>query len=256
MGKYQGNPVSGGVAAGKVYKHVPYRAIVDREPVSGQSAEEILAACMAAKDLAARELNALKAGFGPEETDKDAIVGAHLEILNDPALEELIAGYVRDGRCNAKWAIEQAFEMFINLLSQVTDDTIRERITDMKDVRDRLLRNCDGVAESNLSGLTEPVIVAAHELYPSDAASLNRATVRAIVTETGGATSHTAIIARCYGIPALLEVPRAMAVLQDGEYAVVDAVDGILAAGLGQAELAEYEKKAAQYRTDQAGFKA
>lgn len=236
MGRYQGNPVSDGIATGIVYKHIPYQAVVDREPVSGESAEEILATCKAARELAAQELNALKMGFAPEETDKAAIVGAHMEILNDPALAELITGYVRDERCNAKWAIDRAFAKFINLLSQVPDDTIRERVTDMKDVRDRLLRNCDGVEESNLSVLTEPVIVVAHELFPSDTASLNRAMVRAIVTETGGATSHTAIIAKSYQIPALLGVPGVMELLRDGESIVVDAVEGILITGLDQAE--------------------
>ncbi|MCD7908049.1 MAG: phosphoenolpyruvate--protein phosphotransferase, partial [Clostridium sp.] len=112
----------------------------------------------------------------------------------------------------------------------------------------RLLRGCDGVAEVNLGALTEPVIVVAQDLFPSDTASLKRDMVQAIVTEVGGATSHTAIIARSYEIPALLGVGGAMDLLEDGQIVGVDAIDGVLATDLSAPEIAALEDKARAYR--------
>ncbi len=248
MVTHQGNPVSKGVAVGRVYKYVPYQAAVEKTNIRPEQVEAEMAAYRAAKERAAAELAAMGEALGDADSDKAAILGAHREILADPALDEMVSGLIRDEYYNVKWAVERAFAKFIKMLSRVKDDMIRERIADMKDVRGRLLRGCDGVAEVNLGALTEPVIVVAQDLFPSDTASLKRDMVQAIVTEVGGATSHTAIIARSYEIPALLGVGGAMDLLEDGQIVGVDAIDGVLATDLSAPEIAALEDKARAYR--------
>ena len=215
MVTHQGNPVSKGAAVGRVYKYVPYQAVVEQTSIRPEQAEEELAAYRAARERAGAELSAMRERLGEGDADKAAILGAHAEILADPALDEMVSGLIRDEYYNVKWAVDRAFSKFIKMLSRVKDDMIRERIADMKDVRLRLLRSCDGAGEVNLGALTEPVVVVAQDLFPSDTASLKREMVLAIVTEVGGATSHTAIIARSYEIPALLGVSDAMNLLTD-----------------------------------------
>ena len=210
MVTHQGNPVSKGAAVGRVYKYVPYQAVVEQTSIRPEQAEEEFAAYRAARERAGAELSAMRERLGEGDADKAAILGAHAEILADPALDEMVSGLIRDEYYNVKWAVDRAFSKFIKMLSRVKDDMIRERIADMKDVRLRLLRSCDGAGEVNLGALTEPVVVVAQDLFPSDTASLKREMVLAIVTEVGGATSHTAIIARSYEIPALLGVSDAM----------------------------------------------
>jgi phosphotransferase system enzyme I (PtsI) len=117
----------------------------------------------------------------------------------------------------------------------------------MKDVCTRLLRNCAGIREQSLSVLPKPVIVFAHDLFPSDTASLDREKVLAIVTEVGGPTSHTAIIARSYEIPALLGVPEVLTAVSDGDRVIVDAVEGRLITQPEEEQVGIYQKKRAEF---------
>lgn len=255
MNTYQGNPVSKGVAAGKVYKYVPYKAQVEQTSITQDQVEEALLAYRDARDWAKAELGRMQDALGQTDPDKAAIIGAHMEILKDPALDEMVTGFIKDEYCNVKWAVDRTFTKFIKMLSRVKDDMIRERVADMKDVKTRLLRCCDNAPEVNLGALTEPVIVAAEDLFPSDTASLNRAMVLAIVTEVGGSTSHTAIIARSYEIPALLGVAGAMDYLQEGEFVGVDAISGTLYTRMDEKTAALLEEKAQRYRVHQAETK-
>lgn len=248
MNIYQGNPVSKGAAVGKVYKYVPYKARVEQTGISRDRVEEALFAYRKAANRAEKELLLLQDKLGRTDREQAAIIGAHLEILKDPALHEMVTGLIQDEYYNVKWAVDCAFTKFIKMLSRVKDDRIRERIADMKDVNTRLLRCCDSVPEANLAALAEPVIVAAKDLFPSDTASLNRAIVQAIVTEEGGFTSHTAIIARGFRIPALLGVAGAMDILTEGERVGVDAIGGTLNTQMDEKAAALLEQKAERFK--------
>ena len=129
---------------------------------------------------------------------------------------------------NPDYAIEKVFDEFTVLLSKVADPLIAGRAADLQDVKRRLLRVYQGKEEKNLSTLTEDVIVVAHDLLPSDTATLNRQHVKGIVTEIGGSNSHSAILARSFQIPAVLGVADAMKQIPDGEFLSIDALSGIL----------------------------
>ncbi|MBN2300399.1 MAG: phosphoenolpyruvate--protein phosphotransferase, partial [Acholeplasmataceae bacterium] len=175
------------------------------------------------------------------------IFGAHLEILNDIAVAEEVSNQIRDMKYSYRYAIKNVYDMFIEMLSQVDDPLIKERVADLKDVRNRLLRISDGVAESNLSLLDQPSIVIAQDLYPSDTATLDRKNVQAIITEVGGMTSHTAIIAKSYEIPAILGVDHLLEEVKQNEWMIVDAIKGIIYINPDNETIESYKNKQKEF---------
>lgn len=243
MRTFNGNPVSKGIAVGRVYQYEPYHAAVSKELIAQEHIQIEWQSYEAARESALLELNTLKERMGEADQDKAAILGAHIEILKDPAMDEQAAKLIRNKRYNVKYAIEEAYTIFIQMLEKVQDDMIRERIADMKDVKNRILRCADRIPEKNLSSLSEPVIVIAKDLFPSDTASLNRKMVLGIITEAGSETSHTAIIARSYEIPAILGVKDAVSEFADGEEIIMDAIEGIVLTAADDKTKEEYKAK-------------
>lgn len=239
----KGIPVSQGIAVGKAYQYEPYHAAVSKELIAQEHIQIEWQSYEAARESALLELNTLKERMGEADQDKAAILGAHIEILKDPAMDEQVGRLIRNKRYNVKYAIEEAYTIFIQMLEKVQDDMIRERIADMKDVKNRILRCADRIPEKNLSSLSEPVIVIAKDLFPSDTASLNRKMVLGIITEAGSETSHTAIIARSYEIPAILGVKDAVSEFADGEEIIMDAIEGIVLTAADDKTKEEYKAK-------------
>lgn len=243
MRTFNGNPVSKGIAVGRVYQYEPYHAAVSKELIAQEHIQIEWQSYEAARESALLELKTLKERMGEADQDKAAILGAHIEILKDPAMDEQVGRLIRNKRYNVKYAIEEAYTIFIQMLEKVQDDMIRERIADMKDVKNRILRCADRIPEKNLSSLSEPVIVIAKDLFPSDTASLNRKMVLGIITEAGSETSHTAIIARSYEIPAILGVKDAVSEFADGEEIIMDAIEGIVLTAADDRTKEEYKAK-------------
>ena len=194
---YHGTGVSRGVAAGPLYCYEPF---VPAPPCAGHggSAGEQRALYEAVKRTARKELGGVCARL---EADKAAIFEAHMDILDDEVMDEEILAGIEGKQWTAQWAVEQVYENYRAMLGSAPDALIRERAADLYDVKLRLLRILQGAPERSLSCLEQPVIVAAKELLPSDTATMDRANVLGIVTETGGATSHSAIIAKSWGHP-------------------------------------------------------
>lgn len=242
MKVWKGNPVSKGIGLGKVYKYIPYHAEINGDLVEDTEAE--LKKYSHAKQCAMMELEKLQMKMQKDDEDKAAIIGAHMEILKDPAMDEQIETLINNEKYNAKFAVDSSYTMFIKMFENVADDLIRERVADMKDVRNRILRCIDGKEERNLGTLEEKVIIVAKDLFPSDTASLNRDMALGIVTEVGGATSHTAIIARSYEIPAVLGVKDALSQLENGEEIIIDAMTGEIFAEVDDKLRETYKEKA------------
>ena len=227
--KWKGNPVSPGIAVGRVWLYEPYSPDVSPGELPPEAAGEAAARYDGLREAAKRELEAIRQRLEEEgQGDKAKIFAAHLDILYDVAMDEEIRDAVALDHLTPEWAVQKTYEKYAKLLGKAADPLIRERAADMRDVKNRLLRIAAGVPERNLAALPEPVIVAAHDLLPSDTATLDREKVLAIVTEVGGATSHSAIIARSYELPALLGVEGLLSGLTHGGEAAVDALEGIL----------------------------
>lgn len=223
-----GNPVSGGYALGRAFVHVPFAPVIDRAPLQPGTEEAAAEAFFAARAAAIMELEAIHGRMLRENPAQAAIFEAHKEIANDVGAEEEILFRIREEHMPPSQAVEEAFDLLTELLAGVDDPLIRERVSDMRDVKLRILRCLQHLPERDLSRLEEPVIVVAHDLFPSDTATLDQKRVLAIVTEVGGSTCHTAIIARSYEIPAVLGVPGALAQIKHGGLIAVDAVKGVI----------------------------
>ena len=244
MTEYKGNPVSEGIAVGKVYLYQPYVPKAAEGEITEAEVPQAIARYEAMLEGAKKELEAIRrrleeAGDG----DKAKIFTAHQDILFDVAMDEEIRDKISYDLLSPEWTVHKVYEKFMKMLGKAKDPLIRERVADLRDVKNRLLRVAAGVPEKNLAALAEPVVVVARDLLPSDTATLDRKNVLAIVTEVGGATSHSAIIARSYEIPALLGVPEATEKLSHGQEAAVDALEGVLIAGPSPEQKAEFSAR-------------
>jgi len=159
---------------------------------------------------------------------KDAsIFEAHLLVLEDPVLLDEVSRLVNEDKVNVEYAFKQFAEKYIATLSASKDDYLRERAADLRDVTARLLNNLLGRAEEmDLRHLKEPCIVVSHDLTPSRTALLNKKMVLGFGTEIGSKTSHTAIVARSLGIPAVVGLVNISHELETGDYVLLDGFNG------------------------------
>lgn len=245
--RLKGNAVSDGLAIGSLFIYSPFSVTVIESICEESQAEENLCRLDEIKKQAAEELRAICQRLEAEDPDKAKIFVAHQDILEDESVNEEIIEGIRDEHWSPDWAIQKIYDKFIRMLKKAPDPLIRERAADLEDVRGRLLRIWYGVPESNLSSLTKPVVIAAHDLLPSDTATLDRGKVLAILTETGGPTSHSAIIARSYEIPAILGVPELLQHAREGQLAAVDALNGVIELDPTPEKIAEFKERRLEY---------
>jgi len=243
----KGNPVSRGIALGKVFIYKAFTADVHESYFEAGLEREFLKTYQDAVKTAQAELEAIVASLSVESPEKAKIFTAHIEILNDEEVDEEVKEMILGGRAMPDYAVDMVFTEFAILLGKAKDPLIAARAADLRDVRNRVLRILKGEKENNLAHLPSKVIVVAHDLLPSDTATLDRKHVMGIITEVGGATSHTAIIARGYKIPAVLGVSDATEIMKDGEIIVVDALAGRVLLEPDNETIREFEVKLAQY---------
>lgn len=225
---YQGAPVSKGVVIGQAFVYEPFKPEITEHIISAGEVAANVERYESVIEEAGIELAALRDKMAELDPDKAGIFQAHHDILNDMAIRDEITGLIKNDCYSPEFAVETVYEKFIGILSSMDDDIIRERCADLKDVKTRVLRIWLGVTSKDLSDIETPAVVFARDLLPSDTATLDRGKVLAIVTEIGGNTSHSAIIARSYEIPALLGVGGIMNEITDGVQVIVDALEGRL----------------------------
>ena len=235
--KYNGNPVSPGVALGSAYIYSAFCPSAAESYFDEGELETQQDRYEQCRERAHQELLNIQEKL-KSEPEKAKIFAAHVDILYDEAMDEDIDMLISEELASPDWAIQTVYDRYIKLLSANPNPLIAERAADLRDVQLRLLRCWEGGEERNLSALESPVVVVAHDLAPSDTATLDREKVLAIVTEVGGSTSHSAIIARSYGIPALLGVEDATKNIAHGALLIVDAINGSVTVSPDAAEQA------------------
>ncbi len=247
----KGNPVSRGIALAKVYVYKAFKADVHESYFEAGQEAARYKQFTDALAVAEEELNTIVTSLSADSPEKAKIFTAHIEILNDEEVAEEVKDMITSSRAMPDYAVDFVFSEFAMLLEKAKDPLIAARAADLRDVRNRVLRILKGEKEQNLSSLREKVVVVAHDLLPSDTATLDRAHVMGIVTEVGGATSHTAIIARSYKIPAVLGVPSATEIMKNGEPVVLDALKGLVMLEPERETIHEYEAKLVQFLEDE-----
>ena len=183
------------------------------------------------------------------------IMGAHIDFAEDEELVSMIEGSIDAGMC-AEQAVSEAYDMFYNMFAGMEDELFRERAADVADVKIGLLCNLLGQEVVDLSSLPENTIVIVHELTPSMTADIDKDNVAAIITETGGRTSHAAIICRALEIPAVLSVEGCCANIPNGQLCIVDGTKGEVIDGPTDAVLETYRVLAKQLADEKVALEA
>ena len=239
----KGEPVSPGIAVAKAYTYEPLTLNTCKIPFAKGMEREYIKQFKDTVLKAREELCAIYDKMAKENPENAEIFLSHQIILNDEELLKAIQKAIEKDRMYPDTAIQVVFEEYAKKFAAMTDSMIAERVKDLQDIEKRLIRIWQGKKDRNLSELTEEVIVVAHDLLPSDIASMNCEYVKGIVTEIGGETSHCAILARCYGIPAILGVKEAVKKIPDETNLGLDALNGQVILRPDEEDLEKLEKK-------------
>ncbi|ENH0451120.1 phosphoenolpyruvate--protein phosphotransferase [Listeria monocytogenes] len=184
--------------------------------------------------------------------DKAQIFDAHLLVLNDPELTGPIEESIKNSKTNAETALQETTDMFIGMFESMDNEYMRERAADIKDVRKRVLSHLLGVTIPNPALIDEEVVVVAADLTPSDTAQLNRNFVKGFVTDIGGRTSHSAIMARSLEIPAVVGTKEVTASVAKNDIVIIDGLEGNVIIHPTEGQIAHYEKIKSDFALQQA----
>lgn len=244
--KWQGKGVSEGLAMAQIHLFTPKLPEISRQPAADAEAEVAkLEATLAAAEEELRGLyETAKEKMGEQEAE---IFDAHLTILGDEySVREPIIQRIREQKQNADAAITDQFDELAQMFRSLGDELMAERAADAEDLKQQLLRICLGCGRQDLSVLPGDVIVLAEELTPSDTVRMDTAHVKGIATRLGGATAHSAIIARTLGIPAAAGIDGWQTEALNGHMAILDGADGTLTVDPTDDETACYQSRKAQ----------
>lgn len=248
--RIQGISGSRGVAVGNVYRYIQEEIVIPDYTIAEDKVEEEIGKFATAMASTLKQLDTIRKKaldeMGPEEA---AIFEAHMQIAQDPSLSDGIKSLVESSHMNVVAATAQTIETFANIFLGMEDAYMRERGADIKDIGDRLMRNMLGMNPRGLSHISGEVILVAHDLAPSDTASLDKTVVKGIVTAAGGPTSHAAIMARTLEIPAVMGVGDIES-FTDGDKAVVLGTDGIVEINPSDADWTEYTNQALAFQEE------
>ncbi|ASH02466.1 phosphoenolpyruvate--protein phosphotransferase [Listeria monocytogenes] len=184
--------------------------------------------------------------------DKAQIFDAHLLVLNDPELTGPIEESIKNSNTNVETALQETTDMFIGMFESMDNEYMRERAADIKDVRKRVLSHLLGVTIPNPALIDEEVVVVAADLTPSDTAQLNRNFVKGFVTDIGGRTSHSAIMARSLEIPAVVGTKEVTASVAKNDIVIIDGLEGNVIIHPTEEQIAHYEKIKSDFALQQA----
>lgn len=244
--KWQGKGVSEGLAMAQIHLFTPKLPEISRQPAADAEAEVAkLEKTLAAAEEELRGLyETAKEKMGEQEAE---IFDAHLTILGDEySVREPIIQRIREQKQNAAAAITDQFDELEQMFRSLGDELMAERAADAEDLKQQLLRICLGCGRQDLSVLPGDVIVLAEELTPSDTVRMDTAHVKGIATRLGGATAHSAIIARTLGIPAAAGIDGWQTEALNGHMAILDGADGTLTVDPTDEETACYQSRKAQ----------
>lgn len=190
--------------------------------------------------------------LGPE---KAAVFDSHMMLLDDPEFTGAVEMNIESSMVNAEKALNDVIEMYMGIFGAMEDEYMKERAADVKDVGKRLLANLSGKAGSGLENLDENTIVVAHDLTPSDTAQLDKNKVIGFLTNIGGRTSHSAIMARTLEIPAVVGLMDITESVKDGDTVILDGEEGLAIINPDEATIAQYKEKKAAYEKEKEELK-
>ena len=226
MSMVSGILASPGIAFGKALVLKEEKIVLDTQKITDDQIDAEIARFYEGRALAVEQLNSIREraliSLGEE---KAAIFEGHLMILEDEELEEEILDYLRSNKVNAAVAASKIIDQQVTMLSEIDDEYLKERAGDIRDIGNRLIKNILGMYIIDLGDIQEESILVAYDLTPSETAQLNLEKVLGVVTDIGGRTSHTSIMARSLELPAIVGTNNVTELVNTGDYLILDAIN-------------------------------
>jgi phosphotransferase system enzyme I (PtsI) len=249
----QGIGVSRGIAIGRAHILFHNQPDIREYLIPAFGIEQEVDRLVNATEQARQQLRAIRDAIpGNAPSDVAAFIDTHLLMLNDSSLTTVPIDMIRTRRCNAEWALQLQRDALINVFNEMDDPYLRTRRNDVDHVVDRIhrfLANEDIPEHEIPDGRLKGHIIIAEDLTPADTMLMQHQGIAAFVTEHGGATSHTTILARSLGIPAIVGVKSVRRYIQDNEPLIIDGETGILLANASDATIAEYQYRREAFAT-------
>src|SRR5438132_1190099 len=241
---YKGIAASPGIAIGRAVIIERREAAIYRVPIRDDEVPSEVNRFLEAVEKTQTQLHDLKQKVQRSMGEEYAqIFEAHAMMVSDPSFADKVIQKIEAEQVNAEWAMSEVQEELQARFLSFDDIYLRERVADVKDVADRVLKNLQGIAHHDVSEITHDVIILADDLTPSDTIHFNRRPIVGFATEAGGRTSHTSIIAKSLFMPAVIGVPRLTKMIDNDELVIVDGYEGTLLVNPTQAMIAEYQAR-------------
>jgi phosphotransferase system enzyme I (PtsI) len=227
MTTLRGIAAAPGVAMGKIFKIGGESLLVPRYAIHESDVDQELKRLDDALSQTREQILAIQRRLEDDLGQEHAeIFSAHLLILEDQSVKQEIAYGLRSEQLNIEAVFDDVIRRHLRAFSRTNDEYLRERTADIDDVRKRVLRNLMGKSHETLANFKEPVIVLSHDLSPSETAQMHKKNVLAFITEVGGRTSHTAIMAKSLEIPAVVGLVGACEHIKKGDFVIIDGSRG------------------------------
>jgi phosphotransferase system enzyme I (PtsI) len=251
-----GIPVSRGIAIGRAYLIAPAALDVDHYLIEPAQIEGEVERFRSAQQLVHGELDALREDLAADApSEMGAFINVHSMILNDAMLVQETIDLIRTRRYNVEWALTEQLERLSRHFDDIEDEYLRERKADIQQVVERVLKALAGASAGslvqNVHGACDEMIVVAHDIAPADMMQFKTQTFQGFVTDLGGRTSHTAIVARSLGIPAAVGVQHASALIRQDDLIIVDGDHGIVIVDPAPIVLEEYSYRQSEKALEQ-----
>ena len=251
----KGIPASPGIAIGKAFLYKEANLEILEKSIL--SKEEELERLIKGREIAKKQLEEIKESTLKKlGKDKADIFEGHITLLEDEELFSEIESKISDKKCTAEFALNEAIDEYANMLANLEDAYFKERAGDLRDIGRRWLYGVINAQIVDLSKLKPETIIIARELNPSDTAQINLENVLAFVTEIGGKTAHSSIMARSLELPAVVGVGAVLEDLEDNQILIVDALKGEIIVDPDEETLKIYREKRENFLREKEELKA
>ena len=225
----EGVQVSPGVAYGPAFVMTEVELDIPKFGISEEQIDYEVSRFEQALLQTRQQISELQSEVREKLSEEEALIfDAHLLVLEDKALIQETLTLLKTEKSNVESCFQKVSQRYIDFFTNLDDPYLKERVSDIRDVTRRVLRNMSGVTDNSFDSMTEPSVLVASDITPSDAAQIDLDMVKAIVLEHGGTTGHAVIVARSMGIPAIVDVQNATQRIHSGETLLVDGYSGSL----------------------------
>ncbi len=245
----KGIAVSSGIVIGKARlvdrsrQKIIYQYLINEKEINREVErfEEAL-------ELTKEQIINLKKGMSDSIREHSFILDTCLMIIDDNMIRETTIKTILEEKINAEWALKKSVQQIRQLFDDIDHEYIKSRIHDVESVTERILRNLSGKEQDSLSKINDRVIIIAHDLSPADTSELNTSMVMGFVTDVGGKTSHTAIMAQALKIPAVVGLETVTRNVQDGDLIIIDGYNGEIVVNPDDETIISYQEKELYYK--------